>query len=201
MEKNKVNKEQVIKIVKKVLSIIGFTLLGLLVVMTIWLAIDKFIIQSPVPSFLGFSILRVETGSMSGTINEGDVIVIFKTNDYKIGDIVTFIQDGDILPTTHRIVLYEGENGYITKGDFNTPTDANPIFKDEILGEYLFRIPKLGFILEWLTTTEGIIYTVIFIIVLYGVIFLWRKKETDDNEESEDLEDDVEEVTDDNQGN
>ena len=169
MEKNSINKEKTIRIIKKVLSIIGYSLLALLVVMTIWLVIDKFIIKSPVPSFLGFSTLRVETGSMTGTINEGDVIVIFKTNNYKIGDIVTYIQEGDLLPTTHRIVLYEGSDGYITKGDFNNTTD----------------LP------ESLGTTEGIIYTIVFILILYAIFFLINKKEVKEEENDE-----IEEIAD-----
>ena len=40
-------KDKIMKIIKKVLSIIGYSLLALLVVMTIWLVIDKFIIKSP----------------------------------------------------------------------------------------------------------------------------------------------------------
>ena len=191
MEKNSINKEKTIRIIKKVLSIIGYSLLALLVVMTIWLVIDKFIIKSPVPSFLGFSTLRVETGSMTGTINEGDVIVIFKTNNYKIGDIVTYIQEGDLLPTTHRIVLYEGSDGYITKGDFNNTTDFDTVYKSEIIGEYLFRIPYLGFILEWLGTTEGIIYTIVFILILYAIFFLINKKEVKEEEDDE-----IEEIAD-----
>ena len=110
---------------------------------------------------------------------------------------MTYIQEGDLLPTTHRIVLYEGENGYITKGDFNNTTDFDVVYQSEIVGEYLFKIPKLGFVLEWFTTIEGIIYTIIFIVILYGVIFLWRRKESDEEENEEEIIDEIQ--NDDNQ--
>ena len=185
-------KENVIKKIKKVLSIIGYSLLGLLVFIAIWLSVDKFIVKSKVPSFMGFATLRVVTGSMSGEFEEDDVIFIFKTNDYKIGNIVTYIQEGDKLPTTHRIVLYEGE-GYITKGDANNTEDFDVVNKDEIVGEYLFSIPRLGLVLDWFATTEGIVYTIVFIVVLYGLVYLLRKK--DDEFEEEVV---VEVITDDN---
>ena len=38
-------------VIKKVLSIIGYSLLGLLVFIAIWLSVDKFIVKSKVPSF------------------------------------------------------------------------------------------------------------------------------------------------------
>lgn len=179
------SKEKIVNKIKKILSILGYSILGLLVFISIWLCVDKFIVKSKVPSFLGVSALRVETGSMTGTINEGDVIIIAKTNKYKIGDIVTYIQDGDKLPTTHRIVLYEGDNGYITKGDFNNTKDFDTVYQDEILGEVIFPIPKLGYVLDWFTTTEGIIYSIVFVVILYGTIYLWRLKEKDDENKNE----------------
>ena len=89
------------------------------------------------------------------------------------------------MPTTHRIVLYEGDNGYITKGDFNTTKDFDTVYQDEILGEVIFPIPKLGYVLDWFTTTEGIIYSIVFVVILYGTIYLWRLKEKDDENKNE----------------
>ena len=100
------SKEEVVvekSMVKKVFGWIGTGFLTLLVVIASWLCFDKFILKHQVPSIFGYSSLMVATGSMSGTIEEGDLIIIRDTDDYKIGDIVTFFQDGDDIPTTHRI--------------------------------------------------------------------------------------------------
>ena len=89
-------------LVKKIFSWIGTGFLTLLVVIASWLCFDKFVLGHQVPSIFGYSSLMVATGSMSGTIEEGDLIIIKDTGDYKIGDIVTFFQDGDTIPTTHH---------------------------------------------------------------------------------------------------
>ena len=53
------------------------------------------------------TIAVVLTGSMEPTIGVNDLIVIEKTNDYKIDDIVVY-QSGDIL-IVHRIVSIDGD--------------------------------------------------------------------------------------------
>ena len=70
-----VEKEEVVKeksMVKKVFGWIGTGFLTLLVVMASWLCFDKFVLKHRVPSIFGYSSLMVATGSMSGTIEEGD---------------------------------------------------------------------------------------------------------------------------------
>ena len=101
-----------LKIIKWVFSGIGLAILSFLIIVVGWLSIDKYIIKNPVPSFAGYSHLIVTTGSMSGTIEEGDLIIIKETNDYKGTDIVTYIREGEKVPTTHRILfVYETEDG------------------------------------------------------------------------------------------
>ena len=151
--------KQVFNVISKIFWGIIWGLFALLVVVVGWLSIDKFILKSPVPSMFGYATLTIETGSMNGysamvkdgepkQVSIGDLIIIKKTNDYEIGDVITFLPEGDKIPTTHRIIGYT-ENGYVTKGDANNVKDTVPIEHDKVIGEVIIHSPKLGKFAGW----------------------------------------------------
>ena len=180
-------KEEVVKeksMVKKVFGWIGTGFLTLLVVMASWLCFDKFVLKHRVPSIFGYSSLIVATGSMNGSeVNEGDLIIIKDTDDYKINDIVTFFQDGDEIPTTHRIYNIDEEGKWVTRGDANNSKDKRSITSDEIIGEVVLVIPYVGTFIDWAVEGGGLIYIVgIFLILGLGIYII---KGDDDEEEEE----------------
>ena len=184
-----VEKEEVVKeksMVKKVFGWIGTGFLTLLVVMASWLCFDKFVLKHRVPSIFGYSSLMVATGSMSGTIEEGDLIIIRDTDDYKIGDIVTFFQDGDDIPTTHRIIYIDDEGKWVTRGDANNSYDKRSITNDEIIGEVVLVIPYVGTFIDWAVEGGGLIYIVgIFLILGLGIYIIKGDDDEDEEESSE----------------
>lgn len=184
------SKEEVVKeksMVKKVFGWIGTGFLTLLVVIASWLCFDKFVLGHQVPSIFGYSSLMVATGSMSGTIEEGDLIIIKDTGDYKIGDIVTFFQDGDDIPTTHRIYNIDEEGKWVTRGDANNSFDKRSITSDEIIGEVVLVIPYVGTFIDWAVEGGGLIYIIgIFLILGLGIyIIKGDDGEDEENEPSE----------------
>jgi len=74
-------KTKVFSIIKKALWGVFLAIFGLVAVVALWLTIDKFILKSPVPSMFGYASLTVETGSMEGTIDIGDMIIIVNVPD------------------------------------------------------------------------------------------------------------------------
>lgn len=173
---DKLNKA--LKITKRVLSGIGAAICALLLVVAGWLCIDKFIIGSTVPSFCGYSTLIVSTGSMSGTVEIGDVIIIKDTGDYKIGDIVSFLKPGETVPTTHRIINYGENGGFITKGDANNSKDRLDVAESEILGEMVVSMHGLGLFLGWAKDGGGFIYILAILLVIgIGVYLIKEEKE------------------------
>lgn len=182
-------KEEVVKeksMVKKVFGWIGTGLLTLLVVMASWLCFDKFVLKHRVPSIFGYSSLMVATGSMSGTIEEGDLIIIKDTDDYKIGDIVTFFQDGDDIPTTHRIYNIDENGNWKTRGDANNSYDKRSITNDEIIGEVVLVIPYVGTFIDWAVEGGGLIYIIgIFLILGLGIYIIKGDDDEEDEETSE----------------
>ena len=183
--------KKVFNIIKKAFWGIVWGVFGVLVITLLWLSVDKFILKSPVPSFFGYSTLTIETGSMNGfsamvdggtpkQVSIGDLIVIKKTNDYKIGDVITFLPEGDKIPTTHRIIGYT-EDGFVTKGDANNIKDTVPISKDRVLGEVVGHYPQLGKFASWVKQ-EGWLYLVsaLAILALGGFILKSDNEEKDE---------------------
>ncbi len=66
------------------------------------------------------NVYEVKTGSMEPTLKINDYILIYKSNNYKKGDIVTFEYDDSLV--THRIVKID-KNKMVTKGDANNTND------------------------------------------------------------------------------
>ena len=174
------------KKVKKGISIglYGFfgAILVFLLVITGSLCVQKFIQKKPVPMFAGRATLLVVTGSMNGTINEGDLIVIKKSKDFKTGDIITFMPDGGKVPVTHRIVDIDAEGLFITKGDANPSRDTEHISKDQIIGKYVTRIKGVCVFFQWLKKEGGFIYILSGAIILGGGCYLLVSKPSKEKE-------------------
>lgn len=160
-------KKKAFIVIKRVIWGIVIAVFCLLCALTIWLAVDKFVLKSPVPSVFGYSALTVKTGSMSGTIEIGDLIIIKDTGEYEIGDIVTFLHEGDTVPTTHRIISMVENGLFITRGDANNVQDALPVSKDIILGEVVKVLPEVGLFAEWVQS-EGWIFLIALLVILGG---------------------------------
>lgn len=160
------------KVIKSICCILVILCLLFLIVVVVQLCVDRFKNKSPVPSAFGYATLTIQTGSMSGTIEIGDMIIIKSAEEYKIGDIVTFLPQNDTIPTTHRIVGKDGDK-FFTKGDNNNADDGEYITKSNIYGKVVKVIPKVGLFVTWFTQEFGWLFFVgiIFIIVI-GVYIL-----------------------------
>ncbi len=177
-------KEKVLNVIKKIAWGILWSVFGIVFFITSWLFVDKFIFRSPVPSFLGYSSLTIQTGSMSGTMEVGDMIIIKKTNDYKIGDIITFMPDGAVIPTTHRIINYNEQGEFVTKGDANNVKDIDSVSKDKIIGEVVMHLPRLGQFSTWVKK-EGWIYIISIVLITVLGIFILKNTNSEDDKKEE----------------
>lgn len=191
MKEGAVDSKKIVKIV--LWSILGVILLFVLIVIAV-LLVEKYIKKSAVPMFAGYGSMIVITGSMSGTIEKGDLIIVKKTNDYELGDIVTYVEAEGKTPVTHRLVNKGPEEGtFIAKGDANNTTDIFPISVDMIAGEVVGVIPKVGLVFEWFLYEQGFIYVGAIAIIIAAAIYFWnltKPKNGDDNDEDSDSSDD-----------
>ena len=165
-------KKRTKKIVGWAFTGLGIAVVAFLLFVVSVLAVDRFVNRSPVPSFFGISTLVVATGSMSGTIEEGDLIIVKNSDEYKIGDIVTFLGQGDDVPTTHRIIRIDGDK-FFTKGDANNAEDPRAVLKEDMVGKVVGRVPYVGLFFSWLTEELGWLYLVAGLaVVASGIVLL-----------------------------
>lgn len=123
------------------------------------------------PSFYIYEAYVITTNSMEPELKKDDVIIIkkCKEEDLKVGDIVTFKKEGEVI--THRIVEIDKvgntEIQYITKGDNNNIEDDEYITYKDIEGIKVLRIPYLGKIVNSLKSGIIVILIVLIFLVLY----------------------------------
>ena len=108
----------------------------------------------------GYALLRVQTGSMAPTYEEGDFLLSkeIDTDLLEIGDVITFHSNDpgikDML-NTHRIVDIETENGrrvFTTKGDAIEHVDSYKVYESDVFG---ITVGSVGF-LKWLAKVLSI---------------------------------------------
>lgn len=130
------------KLLKKCFGYLFFSFFTLIILMNLYLGINKAITHNPVPKMFGFSPLIVMSGSMEPAIYPGDVVLIREqpAKNYQIGDIATYVQGETVY--THRIV--GKENGFfVLKGDSNNTVDDS-IAPAQFEGKVILTIPKIG---------------------------------------------------------
>ena len=155
------------------------TILNLLIflVMIIMLFGIYYIVQIKVQNkeyanMFGYTFFEVATGSMSPTIEIGDVVIAELTDNVKVNDIVIFKQDDNYI--THRITKIDNEF-ITTKGDANNSEDKE-IYKNQILGKVIFTIPKVS-IWKKVLSTPIVSVSIIITFVLFGIAFSYEFKD------------------------
>lgn len=122
-------------------------------------------------NLLGYSLFEVGTGSMSPTIEIGDVVITKITKDVEENDIIVYIEDDDII--THRLIE-KNEERLITRGDANN-SDDKPIEENMIIGKVVKIIPQLGTWQNILSSPE-ILSLIILLIIILSIIYAYTSK-------------------------
>lgn len=170
------------KIARKVLSIIGQSILVLLILfmiaVSLTMTIDKATNYNA--SIGGYRIAAISSKSMSyihdenqvelegigGNIQKGDCVVahdITTINDLKILDVVLYVDNNGLL-VCHRVVEINVEGDYvITRGDTNSTVDGAVRFS-AIRGKVVNVVPWIGNIVLFLQSYYGLL-------ALFGSVF------------------------------
>lgn len=157
-------KPEVKNVLHKIKNILCWTLIVALVATLIIILSSK--MSGQTPSFLGYTIFRVNTGSMEPELMVGDIILdkeIEDVNTLKKGDIVTFHGTGQTsgMLVTHKIIKapYQDENGKImlqTKGVANDIAD-DEISAERLVGVMICKIPFLDILYNVFLSPFGLL--------------------------------------------
>ena len=155
--------------VKKTLKTIKNIILTVLIVIIGYAVIGNFAaLNNTFYNIVHFRNYVVLTGSMEPSISPGDYITVLKVNKDKLkeGDVVTYKKEDTAV--THKIVSIDGDT-VITQGTANNIAD-DPIKKDDIIGRYAFKIPKVGYIMKFMSSLSGLIL----IFGFTGIAIFWE---------------------------
>lgn len=193
------------KTVKFIANIISWTILTILVIIAAFLLyyfVANKIYASKGENFSpAIGLYTIVSPSMEPNLKVYDVIVDKKVKDpseIKVGDIITFISTSTIsrgLTITHRVIaLVETENGieYKTQGDNNMSPDSTTVQFKNVLGKVVVKIPQLGRIQQFLSTSSGWLLVVVIpavIIILNDILKIIKltgaKKKVSDSIQTE----------------
>ena len=104
------------------------------------------------PQIMGYTALRITTGSMAPTYGIDTMLIVkdTKASEIQEGDVISFYStdpslDGAV--NTHRVVEVHEENGartFVTKGDKNNVVDAYDVEEKYLIGKVVYASKLLG---------------------------------------------------------
>lgn len=120
-------------------SVLSWIVTSILSIVIIWFSVGVFPVYPSV----------IATGSMEPMIMPGDVILVKKIKDISevhVGDVIQFRRDSILI--SHRVMEIKEDKkkgtSYKTKGDNNSGPDTELVQPEDIKGEIIKVIPKVG---------------------------------------------------------
>lgn len=161
--------------VRKILNVIITVILILLIVLVVFLFIMR--ATGSTPSIFGFSVFRVQTDSMTPTLQVGDVILTksVPAEEIHLGDIITYeCRSGDLegQTITHRVAMEPEERDgvyyYRTKGDKEGAALDEEITYEQVKGRFECTMPLIDKLYSFFLSPLGLIVFIGVIVVLFG---------------------------------
>lgn len=164
---------------KKVVKIIGNSIINILVIIavvilmfSIYFLVQTKILNKDYANIFGYTFFEIATGSMSGTLEIGDVVIVKLTNDVEVGDIIVYKEEDYFI--THRLIE-KNQDTLIAKGDANNSEDS-PISINDVIGKVEFTIENVG-IWKKVFTSPSVLIALFITIVLFGIVLIYKPKE------------------------
>lgn len=196
----------------KIFTIVGIVLCVILLpmlIVNVIMIINSYANKDEAPSVGKYIPFIVQSGSMSGVIEGGDIIVTTKIEpaDVKLDDIITFYdpKGSGTSVVTHRVIEIETKDGklvFTTVGDvvmneniekYGTKEDipeevmnsiVEVVPEEKVISKYSFRIPVLGHVSLFMSTIPGFIVCVLVpLLLLVGYDVVRRKINDKANEQ------------------
>ena len=168
---------------KKIWSVVSTVLVVLMVLCAVFLLGSR---------MMGYQCYNVISPSMEPHYNVGDLIYVKEVDPetIKVGDVITFLLNEDLVIGTHRVVRIDAENQrFYTKGDANKDEDAEPVHFNNLVGVPQFSIPLLGYVSDFVQHPPGSYITLGIGAFLILAVFLpdmisFKKKEEEESEDT-----------------
>lgn len=151
---------------------IGIAIIVIIVAILGYGTFQTKVLKEEYSNIFGYTMFEVATGSMSGTIEIGDYVIVkildnIDIDELETDDIIVFKQNNSII--THRLINIDEEE-LTTKGDANNTSDT-PIKKDAVIGKVIKIVENVA-IWKKVFMTPDVYIPIIITITLFGTIFI-----------------------------
>ena len=183
------------KKLKKISSVIGTILLVVLIAVVVVMFDAR--ISGEAPSIFGYQVFRVSSESMEPELMVGDVILVKEATveDIKKGDIVTYKgEEGTFAGKmiTHKMLedpqYVDGRYVFHTSGIYNGALPDPDWYEDQLVGEYVRKLPFVDKVYTFFLTPYGLIAFIVVIMVLFGyemIALILSYKDLDEYDEEQ----------------
>ena len=162
---------KVIKTIEKIIVDLIIVVLAIIAILAILGFCQVNIQKKQYINIFGYSVLSAETGSMSPTIEKGDIVIIKIGDEIREKDIITYKKENVFI--THRIEQIEGDF-IIAKGD-NNNTEDDPIKKDDVIGKAVYIINNVE-IWKKVFSDKNVIIPICITVVLFVLLISYKEK-------------------------
>lgn len=167
------------KILKNIGNILAWVIIF---VLSAYIIINTFLPQYTI-SIFSFKAVVVETDSMTGKLEVGDLIFITHVDKDNLEpfDIITFNidfdNDGEKEYMTHYFSgwVNDAHLAFRTRNEKSGLVDNWVISEDELVGSYAFHIPVVGYVINFIQSPIGLITIAGNIIIIGVVVYLLKQ--------------------------
>lgn len=173
---------------KRILGILRITALSLISVIlgiNIYLWNANSLVGDQLPMPFGYGAAVVLSGSMEPELSVDDVIIVHKTEDYSLRDVVVYQSQGSLV--VHRVVNIDGEQ-ITTRGDANDSDDA-AIGVDVIKGEVVGVLSGMGGVIRLLKTPWA--FLALLAAAVVGLELSFRKERQKGDEDLDKIKEEI----------
>lgn len=165
------NQNKILKIIKNIIINLIIFILGIIAIIAIWTSIQLNVQNKEYIDIFGYSMFSTSTGSMSPTMEIGDIVFVKIGEDAKEKDIITYKKDDVFI--THRIIEIDGES-IIAKGD-NNNTQDEAITKEAIIGKVVYIINNVE-VWKQVFSDTSVIIPVVLTVILFVILVSYKEK-------------------------
>ncbi len=164
-------KGHILNISFKIIAILLCLFIFILIISSMSLIYKLVILNEDIKDIAGFKFYKVTNEDLTLRLDRGDLVVIKKVPKNKLaeGDVVTFFNGSSI--SAHKIDSLSQNKIIIDKNDKGYE-DKLQIEYDDVLGKYVFSIPKGNILLS--ISKKPVFALIIFLVLLINIAFLFR---------------------------
>lgn len=168
---------KILQIIKKSIVNLIIFILGIIALIAIWASIQLSVQNKEYIDIFGYSAFSTSTGSMSPTMEKGDIVLVKIGEPTKEKDIITYKKDNKFI--THRIIEIDGES-IIAQGDNNNTQDET-ITKDAIVGKVVYIINNVE-VWKSVFSDTNVIIPIVLTVILFVILVSYKEKNRDKTE-------------------